>query len=84
MKKQLSIAVAATCGLLALGACSRHKTVPHRNMTPAEASAVKAATAKMPTKVTPLVTKGTPGRMTSGMPATAPPPATIPPPRTGG
>lgn len=81
-------------GTLTLGACSKHKAMPHRNITPAELSAIKAeAAAKKANQPSPKIsTMHMPAVASGAKPTSAPAPATQPPsspasapsPRTGG
>lgn len=81
-------------GALTLGACSKHKTMPHRNITPAQLSAIKAeAAVKKANQPSPKVSTVHVPALTSGaQPASAPTPMSQPPsspasapsPRTGG
>lgn len=95
MNTKSFIAVAMIgAGALTLGACSKHKTMPHRNITPAQLSAIKAqAAAKKASQPSPKISTMHVPTLTSGAkPASAPAPVTKPPsspapapsPRTGG
>ncbi|MGA7964639.1 MAG: hypothetical protein WCB49_01835 [Gammaproteobacteria bacterium] len=92
--KRLIVVAMIGAGTLTLGACSKHSAMQHRNITPAQLSAIKAeAAVKKANQPSPKTSTVHVPALTSGAkPASAPAPmtqspasqASEPSPRTGG
>ncbi|MGH8126908.1 MAG: hypothetical protein ACRETC_00875 [Gammaproteobacteria bacterium] len=92
--KSLIVVAMIGAGALTLGACSKHKAMTQRNITPAQLSAIKAqAATKKANQPSPTITTMHVPALTSGPKSSATPvpstqsassPASAPSPRTGG